>query len=278
MAVMTVIAITRELGSLGRNVAIGLSERLSMELVHHELVEKTIGGRLNRNESDVNKFLEAGITWLNRWGIDSRRLGQFTAETILELASRGNVILRGWGAAHLLSDFPDVLRIRVCAPMSTRETVVMERTGIQERDTARKEIEANDAAHAGVIPRFFGGDWQCPENYDIVLNTERLSVGECIDQILQVLSNDRYREIEASRQPIADKLLQLRIQQRLTDNLFGGHEIPGINVLVSSGEVVLDGYIQSNHLRKDIERVTQAMPGVMGVSNNLEHLRGTCEM
>lgn len=142
--------------------------------------------------------------------------------------------------------------------MSTRETVVMERTGIQERDTVRKEIEANDAAHVGVIHRF--------------------SVGECIDQILQILSNDRYRKTEASRQPIADKLLQLRIQQRLTDNLFSGLEIPGINVLLSSGEVVLDGYIQSNHLRKDIERVTQAVPGVVGISNNLEHLRGTYEM
>jgi len=139
-------------------------------------------------------------------------LGQFAAETILELASRGNVILRGWGAAHLLYDFPDVLRIRVCTPMRTRETVVMERTGIQERDTVRKEIEAYDAAHAGVIRRCYGGAWQCTENYDIVLNGGRFSVGECIDQILQILSNDRYRKTEASRQPIADKLLQLRIQ------------------------------------------------------------------
>ena len=205
-------------------------------------------------------------------------MGQFAAETILELASRGNVILRGWGAAHLLCDFPDVLRLRVCAPMRMRETVVMERTGIQERDTVRKEIEAYDAAHAGVIRRCYGGAWQCTENYDIVLNGGRFSVGECIDQILQILSNDRYRKTEAARQPIADKLLQLRIQQRLTDNLFGGHEIPGVNVQVSSDEVVLDGYIQSNHSRKDIERVTQAVPGVVGISNNLEHLRGKYEM
>ncbi len=162
--------------------------------------------------------------------------------------------------------------------MRMRETVVMERTGIQELDTVRKEIEANDAAHAAVIRRCYGGDWQSPENYDLVLDAERLSVGECLDQILQILSNDRYRKTEAARQPIADKLLQLRIQQRLTDNLFGGHEFPGINVLVPSDEVVLDGYIQSNHLRKDIERMTQAVPGVVGISNNLEHLRGKYEM
>jgi hypothetical protein len=57
MAVMAVIAMTREMGSLGRDVSTGISERLSMKLVHHELVEKTIGARLNQNESDVNKFL-----------------------------------------------------------------------------------------------------------------------------------------------------------------------------------------------------------------------------
>jgi len=42
MAVITVIAMTREMGSLGRDVATGISERLSMKLVHQELVEKTV--------------------------------------------------------------------------------------------------------------------------------------------------------------------------------------------------------------------------------------------
>lgn len=40
MTVMTVIATTREMGSLGRDVATAFLERLSMKLVHHELVGK----------------------------------------------------------------------------------------------------------------------------------------------------------------------------------------------------------------------------------------------
>ena len=37
---MTVVAMTREMGSLGKDVASGLAERLNLTVVHHELVER----------------------------------------------------------------------------------------------------------------------------------------------------------------------------------------------------------------------------------------------
>jgi hypothetical protein len=36
---MTVIAMTREMGSRGRDVALGLADRLELDIIHHELVE-----------------------------------------------------------------------------------------------------------------------------------------------------------------------------------------------------------------------------------------------
>ncbi len=35
---MTVIAMTREMGTLGKDVAAGLAKALDIEVVHHELV------------------------------------------------------------------------------------------------------------------------------------------------------------------------------------------------------------------------------------------------
>jgi len=41
---MTVIAMTREMGSLGKDVAFGVAEKMGLEVVHHELVERDIAG------------------------------------------------------------------------------------------------------------------------------------------------------------------------------------------------------------------------------------------
>ncbi len=54
---------------------------------------------------------------LERWNIDEKSLSLFTAEDVFDLASRGNVLIRGWGAAHLLHSVPHILSVRVCAPM-----------------------------------------------------------------------------------------------------------------------------------------------------------------
>ncbi|MBL8882654.1 MAG: cytidylate kinase family protein [Hyphomicrobium sp.] len=55
---MTVIAMTREIGARGSDVAAGLAERLGLEIVHHELVEHDIAARTGLSEDEVHRHLE----------------------------------------------------------------------------------------------------------------------------------------------------------------------------------------------------------------------------
>ena len=71
---MAVIAMTREMGSLGKDVAQGLAEQLGLEVIHHELVERDLAERLEVGESDVHRFLEGGASLFERWKIDKKRL------------------------------------------------------------------------------------------------------------------------------------------------------------------------------------------------------------
>jgi len=43
---MTVIAMTREMGSLGKDVAAALADQMGLKVVHHELVEHGLAERL----------------------------------------------------------------------------------------------------------------------------------------------------------------------------------------------------------------------------------------
>jgi hypothetical protein len=49
---MAVVAMTREMATLGRDVAAGLAERLGLNVVHHELVAQDIAGRAGTRESE----------------------------------------------------------------------------------------------------------------------------------------------------------------------------------------------------------------------------------
>ncbi len=92
---MTVIAMTREMGSFGKDVAIGLIDTLGLDIVHHELVERHLAERMNLGESSVHRFLEGRPSMLERWKIDGKRLSRYSAEEILERAAKGNVLIRG---------------------------------------------------------------------------------------------------------------------------------------------------------------------------------------
>jgi hypothetical protein len=56
---MAVIAMTREMATLGKDVGVGLAERLRLTVVHHELAEHDIAERADIRESEVHRFLES---------------------------------------------------------------------------------------------------------------------------------------------------------------------------------------------------------------------------
>ena len=72
----------------------------------------------------------------------------YTTEEILDIARRGNVLIRGWGATYVLREIPHVVCARICAPLAMRARNVMERMGITDIEIAKKEVRRNDAAYA----------------------------------------------------------------------------------------------------------------------------------
>lgn len=238
---MTVIAMTREMGSLGKDVAIGLIDTLGLDVVHHELVERHVAERMNLGESAVHRFLEGRPSLLERWKIDGNRLARYSAEEIIERAEKGNVLIRGWGAAQLLGDVQHVICVRICAPLANRVSEMKKRLEIDDDAAAQREIERNDDAHTRAIQRQFGQDWRNPDGYDIVLNTARVPIDACVRQIRLLADCSAYEETDTSRETLKCKLIEARVRTIIdtdwSDTPFGS----GINVIVSDGTVTLQG-------------------------------------
>ena len=269
---MAIIAMTREMATLGRDVAAGLAERLGLMIVHHELVAQDIAERSGMRESEVHRFLEGESSLLERWRIDRVRMSRYTAEEILELAVKGNVLIRGWGATYLLRSVPHVLCVRICAPMAERERVLMSRLGIDDRATARREIERNDAAHNGAMQRLFGIDWTDPALYALVLNTARIPVADCVEHIISAANSPAFQETEASRMALGDQLVLSKVHSAL-DRRFGSSTAAlGIDAEVARGRVVLKGALSDERMIAEAVRLMHLIPGVTGVESRIGHL------
>jgi cytidylate kinase len=269
---MAVIAMTREMATLGKDVAAGLAERLGLNIVHHELVEHDIAERAGMRESEVHRFLEGEASLLERWKVDRKRLSHYTAQEILELAVKGDVLIRGWGATYLLRSVPHVICVRICAPMPFREQVLMQRLGIKDSAVARSAIVGNDTAHNRVMQRLFGIDWMDASLYALVLNTARVPVGDCVEHIARLAASPAFAETAQSRTALTDQLILSRVRSALEKRFGSGMALGGIDATVSAGKVTLTGATSDENLIVEAVRLVHSVEGVVGVESHITHV------
>lgn len=269
---MTVIAMTREMGTRGSEVAAGVAERLGLSIIHHEIVEHDIAERIGLTETTVHRLLEGEASLMERWKLDRKRMSLCMVQEILELAAKGNVLIRGWGATYLLKSVPQALSVRICAPMHFREKVLMERRGLKDPAVARHEIERSDSAHNGTMQRLFGVDWKDPSLYAIVLNTGRVPVEGCIEQIVHLAQSPAFAETERSRDALMDELILARCHQAM-DKRYGASSLEfGFEAHVSEGKVTLTGATIDEKLIVDAVRLLQGVEGVRRVESKISHV------
>jgi cytidylate kinase len=271
---MPVIAMTREMGSGGREVAQRVADKLGLTVVLHHLVEHDIAEHLHVRESAVHHLLEGGATLLDRLRVGSKRLAHYTAEEILDVANRGNVLIRGWGSCVVLRGVPHVLRVRVCAPMEVRERAVMHRMDSNDRSAARQEIERNDSAHKIALHSAHGVDREDSTLYDLVLNTERCSIETCAKLVCDMVENIEFRETEASRTILNDKTLEAHVRLRLRERFGVGTGVSGVEATAHAGKIVLTGMAIHSALVDDASKLAGAIAGVKAVENQMVVVRG----
>jgi cytidylate kinase len=259
---MPLIAITREMGSLGKDVAAALGEELGLPVIYHEVIDH-LADRMRVRKSHVIRLLDGSAGLFERLTADETSLSIFTADEIYALAAKGGAVIRGWGATHLLHDVPHAIAVRVCAPFDVRKERMMERLATDDEARVAEEIRINDEAHTAIMRRHFGVQWTEPEHYDIVLNTKRLAVSECVSEVMALTRSPRFAETTASRQKLDDLSLSARVRAAL--RRAPETREAQVHVASDTGRVTLSGASSTDEMLAFVE-VASAVPGVRDVA------------
>jgi cytidylate kinase len=202
---MTVILMTEGAGARSAEVAAGIAQSLGLELIEQQRVEQLVAERIQIDQSAVRRLIEGNASLLERWRVDGRRLSRYIAEEIVRLAVRGKVLIQCCGAVALLRPIRHVICVHICDPVRARARVTIKRPPPCE-SIASPEMHCADGLHTG-RRKLFGSGLENPEHYHLVLNTARIPVDECVEQVRRLAESPHFQPNSISL-AMLDHLLQ----------------------------------------------------------------------
>ena len=207
---MAVITISRQSGSEGNEIARILCEKLGYRLFDKTMMiemARELGaesanaeenpGELNKAralvERILNPFQPAHDQQHTHHKDISFKDGSTMTESqvralVLAAYSHGNVVIVGRGSQVILSEKPDVLRVRVVAPLELRIQNWQKRENLSYQD-ASKRVSERDKAHIDFVKTFFDEDIREPSLYDLVINTAKFPPDAAADLIMEALQH-----------------------------------------------------------------------------------------
>jgi cytidylate kinase len=146
---------------------------------------------------------------------DERRTYLLALQSALaDACVTGNLVYHGHAGHLLLKGLPNVLRVRLIAPLEMRVRALMEREGIDARK-AHKRIREQDRDRIQWTKFLYGLDWRDPANYDVVINLESVRLATGCMMIASAVHLPDYTNTAEKVKRLRDFALECRVKVAL---------------------------------------------------------------
>ena len=182
---MAIIVISHEMGAGGPEIGQLLAQKLGYRYVDQELIQDA-AHRYGLLEEKLSHLDESKPSLFERFDAETRRYITVIQTALYEFAEQDNVILVGRGGQWLLRGIPHVIRLRVMAPFELRVKRLAKKLSGQmgEQTNQRTVIDMvrrDDMEKVGRMRYLYDVDWGDPSLYDLVLNTEKLTMEAAVE-------------------------------------------------------------------------------------------------
>ncbi|MDP8222252.1 MAG: cytidylate kinase-like family protein [Candidatus Lernaella stagnicola] len=184
-----VICISREAGSGGNRLAHVLADALDFDLFDQALVQRIA------DSAKVSAAVVASVDerwrsvmedWMADWS-DRRHLWlddylKHLLKVLSTIGQHGHAVVVGRGGNFVLNrkEYFYSLRIRVIAPIEQRIQKIASKMKMSI-DNATKSVNKTDADRKAFIRKYFNEAIDDPANYDLVINTGRLTIEDGVE-------------------------------------------------------------------------------------------------
>lgn len=266
---MAIITISREMGSGGIPIAHRAAEELDYTLVDGEALRK-VAAKYGLSEEAFAMADEHPPAYVAeqdvRLLVDLHQIELM----VLDYALKGDVIIYGRGGQDLLKAIKSVFRVRITAPFEDRVERWAEREWL-DPDLARFLVRKSDQQRAGFIKYYFDRDWENPLDYDLVINTQRLSEDKAVELICSGVNDQNLVEEKSnSKRILSDLILGKKAEIAvLSRNIIEGQYL---SITAENGKVTVSGHVHSKEEHKSVIKAIRSVDGAEDVDDQLQEI------
>lgn len=190
------VTISRESGSGGTSLARALVRHLNVKTAENVFWNVFDGNLIstmlksNHLSSRIARFLpedkvpeiNASVGELVGLHPSLWELTEKTKETMRRLAQTGNAILVGRGSNFATADIPHGVHVRLIASAEHRARYLSHLYQMPFNEALAYNAK-RDAARRRYVKSTFNADVSDPAAYDLVINTERITLNEAVEQV-----------------------------------------------------------------------------------------------
>jgi hypothetical protein len=195
-----IVAVGREVGSLGNEVPSSLAEETGWHLLDREIVQYIAKNNHVREqivqELDEKKqnLAHDYVERLLHMAIGQQFFGEeeyhlALVKTLATLAAHGQVVFVGHGSTFAFTD-PWCLRLRITASPEVRVKRLCERWHVSE-EKALKNMKDTDNEMQEFVRLHFGKSRDRMIAYDLIFSTDHLSVRNVVDAVLAAMKGGK---------------------------------------------------------------------------------------
>lgn len=259
---MSVITVSRQFGSLGKEIAERLAESLGYKFLDKKILESQYG-KYGIPDVSFEKYDEKNPGFLEYFRSGKDRYLRYLKTVVFESSKEGNCVICGRGAHLMLQDVPGVLKVRIISSVGKRAERVSSELNCDLKN-AERIISQYDKNRSGFHKFFFEQDWKNTELYDVIINTDDISVESAVETI-EALNKCECKQTdpEEMKRKLEDKF----IAQEVIIALLYEHSIPIdiLEVTSVNGSVTIKGTVTVEQNIEQCKELAMKVPGVKSV-------------
>jgi len=225
---MAIITISRGCFSHGEEIAEKVAAMLGYECISREVLIEA-AKLFNVSEKKLIKSLHNAPSILERIASGKEEYLADIKAALIGYAKNGNIVYHGHAGHLLLSEIPQVLKVRILAEKEDRIAFLQQKQNVS-REQALLDIETEDKNRSNWTRYLYKIDINDPKLYDIIINIGNLTIDNACEIICLAAKSDAYLMTEESQQSLQDAAITSHIIAAL-------QSICDARVSVNNGEV-----------------------------------------
>ncbi len=266
---MSIVTISRQIGSYGDEIAEKVAEKLQYLLVEksklHEMA-KDLKGDYSKEMEVLSKESKPGffdVFFNHRSGYY-----QLMSAMIYDFASRDNIVVKGRGGQFLLRNKPYVINVRIKAPLELRVERVAKSQNL-DKDIVVSMVKKSDHSCEEFNRYLYKENVADDSWYDVIFDTAKISQKTIVDFIVNKInqieketpmdedSKHKYRQLAL------EKRIEIVLMKEMTDSNY-------LKIKAKpDGHVIISGYLSTDAENVAAEKLIKEIRGVNSIDNKI---------